>query len=34
MSVKRNKIGAPIGHLDAERMLTVTRLLAVFLATA
>lgn len=34
MSVKRDKIGATIGQLDAETMLTVTRSLAVFLAIA
>ena len=34
MSVKRDKIGAVIGHLDAEAMLAVTRTLAVFLAIA
>lgn len=32
MSVKRDRIGATIGHLDAETMLTVTRALAVFFA--
>lgn len=31
MSVKRDKLGAPFGHLDDEAMLTVTRSLAVFL---
>ncbi len=34
MSVKRDKIGAAIGHLDAEAMLAVTRALAVFFAIA
>ncbi|WCP16191.1 putative endoribonuclease MazF (plasmid) [Sphingobium sp. AntQ-1] len=34
MSVKRDKIGAPIGHLDAEAMVAVTRALAVFFAIA
>lgn len=34
MSVKRDKIGVPIGHLDAEAMLAVTRALAVFFAIA
>jgi mRNA interferase MazF len=34
MSVKRDKIGAIIGHLDAEAMLAVTRALAVFFAIA
>ncbi len=34
MSVKRDKIGAIIGHLDAESMLAVTRSLAVFFAIA
>jgi mRNA interferase MazF len=34
MSVKRSKIGAPIGRLDADAMLAVTRALAVFFAIA
>ena len=34
MSVKRDKIGSVIGHLDAEAMLGVTRALAVFFAIA
>lgn len=34
MSVKRDKIGATIGHLDAEAMLAVKRALAVFFAIA
>lgn len=34
MSVKRDKIGAVIGRLDAEAMLGVTRALAVFFAIA
>jgi len=34
MSVKRDRIGATIGHLDAEAMLAVTRALAVFFAIA
>jgi mRNA interferase MazF len=34
MSVKRDRIGATIGCLDAEAMLTVTRALAVFLGIA
>jgi len=34
MSVKRDKIGATIGSLDAEAMLAVTRALAVFFAIA
>jgi mRNA interferase MazF len=34
MSVKRDKIGALLGHLDAEGMLAVTRALAVFFAIA
>lgn len=34
MSVKRDKIGTTIGHLDAETMLAVNRALAVFLAIA
>ncbi len=34
MSVKREKIGARIGHLDSETMLAVTRALAVFFAIA
>ncbi|KQR80256.1 type II toxin-antitoxin system PemK/MazF family toxin [Sphingomonas sp. Leaf343] len=34
MSVKRDKIGATIGRLDAEAMLAVTRALAVFFAIA
>ncbi len=34
MSVKRDKIGAIIGRLDAEAMLAVTRALAVFFAIA
>jgi mRNA interferase MazF len=33
-SVKRDKIGAIIGHLEAEAMLGVTRALAVFFAIA
>ena len=32
--VKRDKIGATIGHLGAEAMLAVTRALAVFFAIA
>ena len=34
MTVKRDKIGVTIGHLDAEAMLAVTRALAVFFAIA
>lgn len=34
MSVKRDKIGATFGQLDAEAMLAVTRALAVFFAIA
>jgi mRNA interferase MazF len=34
MSVKRDKIGATIGHLEAEQMLAVTRSLAVFFGIA
>ena len=34
MSVKRDNIGATIGHLDAEAMLAVIRALAVFFAIA
>lgn len=34
MSVKRDKIGAKIGHLEAEAMVAVTRALAVFFAIA
>ncbi|RYF50353.1 MAG: type II toxin-antitoxin system PemK/MazF family toxin [Cytophagaceae bacterium] len=34
MSVKRDKIGAPIGELNPEGMLAVTRALAVFFAIA
>jgi mRNA interferase MazF len=34
MSVKREKIGARIGHLDSETMLAVTRALAVFFGIA
>jgi len=34
MSVRRNRIGATFGHLEAEAMLAVTRALAVFLAIA
>lgn len=34
MSVKRDKIGAPIGRLDDEAMLAVTRSLALFLGIA
>jgi mRNA interferase MazF len=34
MLVKRDKIGATVGHLDAEAMLAVTRALAVFFAIA
>jgi mRNA interferase MazF len=34
MSVKRDKIGGTIGHLDAEAMLAITRGLAVFLGIA
>lgn len=34
MTVRRDKIGATIGHLEAETMLSVTRSLAVFLAIA
>lgn len=32
MSVKRDRIGTTIGHLDAEAMLAITRALAVFFA--
>lgn len=34
MSVKRERIGATIGRLDAEQMLAVTRSLALFFAIA
>ncbi len=34
MSVKREKIGGPIGRLDDEAMLAVTRSLALFLGLA
>jgi mRNA interferase MazF len=34
MSVKRDKIGATIGRLDAEAMVAVTRALAVFFSIA
>lgn len=34
MSVRRERIGVPIGRLDDETMLTVTRALAVFLGIA
>jgi mRNA interferase MazF len=34
MSVKRDKIGTILGHLDAEPMLSVTRALAVFVGIA
>jgi mRNA interferase MazF len=34
MSVKRDKIGAIVGRLEDETMVTVTRLLAVFLGLA
>ncbi|MCJ2143531.1 type II toxin-antitoxin system PemK/MazF family toxin [Methylobacterium sp. E-066] len=34
MSVKRDRIGPTIGHLEAEAMLAVTRALAVFLGIA
>ncbi len=34
MSVKRDKIGATIGHLDAEAMVAVTRALALFFSIA
>lgn len=34
MSVRRERIGGPIGRLDDETMLTVTRALAVFLGIA
>jgi mRNA interferase MazF len=30
MSVKRDKLGTPFGHIDHETMLSVTRSLAVF----
>jgi mRNA interferase MazF len=30
MSVKRDKLGTPFGHIDDETMLSVTRSLAVF----
>lgn len=32
MTVKRSRVGAPIGRLDDEAMLAVTRSLAVFLS--
>jgi len=32
MSVKRDKVGGAIGHLDAEAIVAVTRALAVFFA--
>ena len=34
MSVKRDKLGPPVGRLDDETMLSVTRSLAVFLGLA
>ena len=34
MSVKRDKVGAPVGHLEVEAMVAVTRALAVFFAIA
>ncbi|WP_394688721.1 type II toxin-antitoxin system PemK/MazF family toxin [Hoeflea sp.] len=34
MTVKRDKLGQPFGRLDDETMLSVTRLLAVFLGLA
>lgn len=34
MSVKRDKVGAPLGRLDDETMLAVTRSLAIFLGLA
>lgn len=34
MSVKRDRLGPPFGHLDDETMLSVTRSLAVFLGIA
>ncbi|MGV6872468.1 type II toxin-antitoxin system PemK/MazF family toxin [Pseudochelatococcus sp. B33] len=34
MTVKRDKIGPPIGRVDEEIVLSVTRLLAVFLGLA
>lgn len=34
MTVRRNKLGQPFGRLDDESMLSVTRLLAVFLGLA
>ncbi len=34
MSVRRERIGVPIGRLDDETMLTATRALAVFLGIA
>lgn len=34
MSVRRERIGVPIGRLDDETMLTVTRALAIFLGIA
>jgi len=34
MSVKRERIGATIGHLDSAEMLAVTRALAVFVGIA
>ena len=34
MSVKRDRVGPPIGRLDDETMLSVTRSLAVFLGLA
>ena len=34
MSVKRERIGPPFGHVDDETMLSITRSLAVFLGLA
>jgi len=34
MTVKRDKLGTPFGHLDDETMLAVTRSLALFLGFA
>ncbi len=34
MSVKRDRLGIPFGRLDEETMLSITRLLAVFLNLA
>lgn len=34
MSVRRDRVGAIIGHLDAEAMLEVTRAVAVFFSIA